>query len=78
MSSLPHFLDSRLTDGCEIVSLTCWLLLTSRKIHNTQGHRAAGSIRSIEKSLASLGMNPVTVQSVTVLQPRGSLTVMNQ
>jgi hypothetical protein len=25
MSRLPHFLDSRLTDGSEVVSLTRWL-----------------------------------------------------
>jgi hypothetical protein len=28
MSSLPHFLDDRLTDGREVVSLTCWLPFT--------------------------------------------------
>jgi hypothetical protein len=35
MLRLPHFLDSRLTNGGEVVSLT--------------GHIAAGKIRSIEK-----------------------------
>jgi hypothetical protein len=57
--SLPHFLDNRLTDGCEVVSSTrrppftpqesswysiCW------RLGRTQGHSEAGRIRSIEKS----------------------------
>jgi hypothetical protein len=31
----PHFLDSRLTDGGEVVSLTCQLPFTPRKIPGT-------------------------------------------
>jgi hypothetical protein len=53
MSRLPHFLDNGLTDGGEVVSLTCWPPFTPRKIPGTsrpQGHSAAGNIRSIEKS----------------------------
>jgi hypothetical protein len=34
-SRLPHFLDSRLTDGGEVVSLTRRLPFTPRKIHGT-------------------------------------------
>jgi hypothetical protein len=32
MSRLPYFLDNRLTDGCEVVSLTCQPPFTLRKI----------------------------------------------
>jgi hypothetical protein len=35
-SRLPHFLDSRLTDGSEVVSLTRRPPLTPRKIPGTQ------------------------------------------
>jgi hypothetical protein len=35
MSRLPHFLDNRLTDGDEVVSLTRWLSFTPRKIPGT-------------------------------------------
>jgi hypothetical protein len=57
-SRLPHFLDSRLTDGDE-VSLTRRLPFTSQEdswysflleAESTPGHSAAGRIRSIEKS----------------------------
>jgi hypothetical protein len=34
-SSLPHFLDNRLTDGGEVVSLTHWPPSTPRKIPGT-------------------------------------------
>jgi hypothetical protein len=30
-SRLPHFLGNRLTDGGEVVSLTCWLLFTPQE-----------------------------------------------
>jgi hypothetical protein len=50
----PHLLDNRLTDGGEVVSLTCRAPFTPRKIHGThfcsQGHSAAGWIGSTEKS----------------------------
>jgi hypothetical protein len=58
-SRLSHFLDSRLTDGREVVSLKRRSLFTPRKIlsihfchrlSRPQGHIAAGRIRSIEKS----------------------------
>jgi hypothetical protein len=58
-SSLLHFLDNRLTDGGEVVSLKHRPAFTPRKIPSThfyqrlsrhQGHSAAGRIRSIEKS----------------------------
>jgi hypothetical protein len=59
MSRRSHFLDNRLTDGGEGVSLTHRPPFTSKKIPGThfcyrlsrpQGHSAAGRIRSIEKS----------------------------
>jgi hypothetical protein len=64
MSRLPYFLDSRLTDGGEVVSLTRRPPFTPRKIPGThfslrpsppQGHSAAGMIRSIEKSNYLIG-----------------------
>jgi hypothetical protein len=54
MSRIPHFLDNRLTDGGEVVSLTRRPLFTPRKIPGThlchrlsqpQGHSAARRIR---------------------------------
>jgi hypothetical protein len=56
---LPHFLGNRLTDGGEVVSLTCWPPFTLRKNPGThicqrlsqpQGHSVAGRIGSIGKS----------------------------
>jgi hypothetical protein len=58
MSRLPHFLDSRLTDGGEVVIFTRRSPFTPRKIPATdfssrlnrrQGHIEAGRIMSIEK-----------------------------
>jgi hypothetical protein len=58
-SRLPHFLDSRLTDGGEVVSLTrrppltagrFFVLFSVKRHSRTQGQSAAGSIRPIEKS----------------------------
>jgi hypothetical protein len=58
-SRLPHFPDNRLTDEGEVVSLTRRPPFTPRKfsgthfcqrLSRTQGHSAAGRIRSIEKS----------------------------
>jgi hypothetical protein len=54
----PHFLDNQLTDGGKVISLTCQLPFTPRKIHGThllgmsrpQGHSAAGRFRYIEKN----------------------------
>jgi hypothetical protein len=57
-SRLPHFLNSRHTDGVEVVSLTHRPVFTTRKIPGTHfcyrlsrshGHSAAGRIRSFEK-----------------------------
>jgi hypothetical protein len=63
MSRLPHFLDNRLTDGGEVVSLTRQLPFTPRKIPGThleaelsQGNSAAGRVRSIEKSSDLVGI----------------------
>jgi hypothetical protein len=56
-SRLPHFLDNRLTDGGEVVILTCRPPFTPKKISGThlcqrlsrlQGHNTAGRIRLIE------------------------------
>jgi hypothetical protein len=58
MLRIPHFLDNRLTDGGEAVSLTRQPHFTPRKIpgihfchrlSQPQGHSAAGRIRSIEE-----------------------------
>jgi hypothetical protein len=72
MSRLPHFLDNRLTDGVEVVSLTRQLPFTLRKIPGThfcymmsqpQGHSAAGRARSTEIPMI-LGIEPATFQPV--------------
>jgi hypothetical protein len=58
-SRLPHFLDSRLTNGGEVVSLTRRPLFTPRKIpsirlcyrlNQPQGLNKDGRFRSIQKS----------------------------
>jgi hypothetical protein len=58
MSRLPHFLDNRLADGGEAVSLTHRPPFTPQEIPGThfcqrlsrlEGHNADGRIRSIEK-----------------------------
>jgi hypothetical protein len=63
-SRLPHFLDTWLTDGGEVVSLTRRLIFTPRKIPGThfssrlsrpQGHSAGGRVRSTEKSDDPIG-----------------------
>jgi hypothetical protein len=56
---LPHFLDNRLADGGEVVSLTRRPAVLYLQEHSwssflldaesAQGHNAAGRIRSIEK-----------------------------
>jgi hypothetical protein len=58
MSRLPHFLDNRLTDGGEVVSLTrrppfipqedSWYSFLLEAESN-RGHSAAGKIRLIKK-----------------------------
>jgi hypothetical protein len=35
ISRIPYFLDNWLTDGSKVVSLTCWLPFTPRKIPGT-------------------------------------------
>jgi hypothetical protein len=63
-SRLPHFLNYRLTDGGEVVSLTRRPPFTRKKIPGThfcwslsrpQGHSAAGRIMSIENSNHLIG-----------------------
>jgi hypothetical protein len=55
-SRLPHFLDNRLTDDTEVVSLTRRPHFTPRntprthfryRLSQTQGHSAAGKVTSI-------------------------------
>jgi hypothetical protein len=64
MSRLPHFLDNRLTDSGEVVSLMRWLPISPRKFSGThfcwrlsrpQSHSVAGRIRSTEKSNDLIG-----------------------
>jgi hypothetical protein len=64
-SRLPHFLDTRLTDGGKVVSPTRRTPFTPRKTSGThfcwrlsrpQGHSAAGRIRSFEKSNDLMGI----------------------
>jgi hypothetical protein len=61
---IPHFIDSRVTDGGDVVNLTRRQPFTPRKIPGTnlcqrpntpKGHNAAGRIRSIEKSSDLIG-----------------------
>jgi hypothetical protein len=63
-SRLPHFLDSRFTDGGEVISLThrpslspgrFLVLISVKRLSRHQGHSAAGRIRSIEKFNDSIG-----------------------
>jgi hypothetical protein len=62
MSRLPHFLDSRLTDGGEDASFTRRLLpgrflilISVKRLSRPQGHSAVGRIRSIDKSSDLIG-----------------------
>jgi hypothetical protein len=58
MSRLPNFLNNRLTDGGEVSALHAgrplptgrFLVSFLYRLSRTQGHSAAGRIRSIEKS----------------------------
>jgi hypothetical protein len=68
-STLPHFLDDRLTDGSEVVSLTRRPPFTTRKIPGThfcqrliqpRDPSATRRIRSIEKPMISSGIEPAT------------------
>jgi hypothetical protein len=72
-SRLPHFLDNRLTNGVEDVSLMRRPPFTPRKIPGAQfcyglspiqDHSAAGRIRSIEKKSTSSGLEPSTFRLV--------------
>jgi hypothetical protein len=78
-SRLPHFLDNRLTDGGEIVSLMRQPPFTPRAIPSTpfcyglsrtQGHSAAGKIGSIEKFNYLIRIRSSDLPACsTVLQP---------
>jgi hypothetical protein len=67
---ITHLLDNRLTDGGEVVSLTCRPPFTPRKspvrhlsysLNGLQGHGEAGRIGSIENLITSSGMKSTTV-----------------
>jgi hypothetical protein len=64
MSRLPHFVNNRLTDGGEVISITSWPPFTDREIPSThfflrqsrfRRHILAGRIRLIEKSNNLIG-----------------------
>jgi hypothetical protein len=73
---LTHFLDIRLTDGGEVISLTQRPPFTHRKIPGThfcyrlsrpQGHSAAGRIRPIEKSINLIGNRILDLPACSIL-----------
>jgi hypothetical protein len=75
-SRLPHFLDDRLRDGAEVVSLTRRPPFALRKISGThfcyrlsrpQGHSAAGKIRSIEKSNDLIGIRTCDLPACSIV-----------
>jgi hypothetical protein len=59
---LTHFLENRLTDGGEVVSLT--RLTPSKKLSRSQGHSAAGRIRSIKNTITLSRIVPATFRIV--------------
>jgi hypothetical protein len=68
MSRLPHFLHNWLTDGGEVVSLTCQpaALYPQEDFWYSfllEDHSAPGRIRSIE-NLITMGIEPTTFQLV--------------
>jgi hypothetical protein len=67
------FLDIRLADGGEVVSLTCGhalppgrflVLISVKRLSQSQGHNAAGRIRPIENPIISSGIEPATFRHV--------------
>jgi hypothetical protein len=71
VEALTVSLDNRLTDSCEVVSLTRRPPFTPRNIPGThfcwrlspsQGHSGAGRIKSIVNPMTSSGIEPVTLQ----------------
>jgi hypothetical protein len=85
-SRLPHFLDSRLVDGGEVVSLTRRPPFTPRKIPGTHlcyrlsgphGHSAAGRIRSIEKCSDHIGNRTRDLPACSIVpQPGPSVRLL--
>jgi hypothetical protein len=85
----PHFLDSRLTDGREVVSLMRRSSFTPKKIPGThfcyslsrsQGHTAAERIRSIKKYKELIrnrtrDLRACTIVPQTTSLPRGPTTI---
>jgi hypothetical protein len=68
-SRLPHFLDSQLGEGSEVVSLTRWACFTppwrSLVLILLEGRSAAGRIRAIKKNPMTLsGIKPTIFQFV--------------
>jgi hypothetical protein len=83
----PHFLDDRLTDGGEFVSLTRRPSFTPTKIpgthfyqrlSRTQGHSAAGRITSIEKSNDLIGNRTRDLPSCIIVAQSITLPSMVQ
>jgi hypothetical protein len=73
MSRLPYFLDSRFTDGGEVVSLTRRPHFTPRKIPGAhfcyglsrpQGHTVLGRIRSNKNSVTSSEIEPAAFRLI--------------
>jgi hypothetical protein len=88
MSRLSHFLDSQLTDGSEIVSLTHRPPFTSTKIPGSHllfllidpraVQSAVGKIRSVEKSSDFNGSRTCDIPACGILPQSASLVVMKQ
>jgi hypothetical protein len=76
MPRLPLFLDNRLTDGGEVVSLTRRPPFTPRKTRGTnfcqrlsdpQAHSATGRIKSNEKSNDLIGYRTRDLQACSIV-----------
>jgi hypothetical protein len=80
---LPHFLDSRLTDGGEVVSLKRRPPFTPHEdswysflleAESNQGHSAAGRVKSIEKFNGRIEnrtrLNQLRYKVMIILRPK--------
>jgi hypothetical protein len=73
-SRLPHFLDSRLTDGGEVVSLTRRPPFTPSKIHSTHWYDPRAIVRleefdQFKNPTTSSGIKPATFRLDIMPQP---------
>jgi hypothetical protein len=80
-SRFPHFLDNRVTDGGQVVSLTRRPPFSPRKFLGThfcqrmsqpQGHIAAGRIRSIEK-FNNIGIRTLDLPGCSIMPQPSTL-----